>query len=243
MHYLMVTSSAYRQSSANDPVKAKADPDNRLLWRMNRRRMDGEALRDAVLQAAGTLNPQLGGPSIRVPLEPEVYDTIFTEGEPDNLWPVHPDAKQHVRRSLYLLRKRNVRLPMLAVFDQPDMMSSCGARGESVHALQSLTLLNSDFMRAQSAAFASRLIADCGGDEKRMLDRLFLLTQARPPSVAERQSSERFLRDQKAIIKERQARGEPVTRLDGSKLEPAAAAAWVDLCLAAFNLNEFVYVP
>jgi hypothetical protein len=242
MHHLMVTSSAYRQSSSQDALKAKLDPDNRLLWRMNRRRMDGESLRDAILQASGTLNPQLGGPSIRVPLEPEVYDTIFTEGEPDNLWPVHLDAKQHVRRSLYLLRKRNVRLPMLAVFDQPDMMSSCGARGESVHALQSLTLLNSDFMRAQSAAFASRLIADCAGNEARMLDRLFLLTQARPPTAAERQSSERFLRDQKTIIKERLARAEPVTRLDGAKLETASAAAWVDLCLAAFNLNQFVYV-
>ena len=90
----------------------------------------------------------MGGPSVRVPLEPEVYDTIFTEGEPDNLWPVTPDPRQHTRRSLYLLRKRNVRLPMLVAFDAPDMMSSCAARGESVHALQALTLMNSDFMLA-----------------------------------------------------------------------------------------------
>jgi len=242
MHFLMVTSNAYRQTSGHDVVKAKTDPENRLLWRMNRRRKDGESLRDAVLQAAGTLNLQVGGPSIRVPLEPEVYDTIFTEGEPDNLWPVNPDPQQHVRRSLYLLRKRNVRLPMLAVFDQPDMMTSCGARGESVHALQSLTLLNSDFMRAQSVAFARRLIADCSGDEKRMAERLFELTQARPPTIAERQSTERFLRDQKAIIKLRLAKGEPVTTLDSLKLDAASSAAWIDLCLASFNLNQFVYV-
>jgi hypothetical protein len=244
LHYLMVTSNAYRQASSPEPRKAKVDPENRLLWRMNRQRLDAEALRDSVLQAAGTLNPKMGGPSVRVPLEPEVYATIFTEGEPDNLWPVTPDPREHTRRSLYLLHKRNVRLPMLAVFDQPDMMSSCAARGESVHALQSLTLTNSDFMRAQSAAFALRLIDDCRGDRARMLDRLYLLTQGRPPRPAERAATERFLRDQSTIIRERLTRGEPVTRLPGTKaaVGDAEAAAWVDLCLAAFNLNDFMYL-
>ena len=92
---------------------------------MNRQRLDAEAIRDAVLAVSGELTEQsaeqLGGPSIKVPLEPEVYDTIFTEYEPDNLWPVHPDPRQHTRRSLYLIRKRNVRLPLLVAFDaRPD---------------------------------------------------------------------------------------------------------------------------
>jgi hypothetical protein len=179
-----------------------------------------------------------------VPLEPEVYATIFTEGEPDNLWPVTPDPREHHRRSLYLLHKRNVRLPMLAVFDQPDMMTSCAARGQSVHALQSLTLTNSSFMREQSAAFAARLVNDCRGDRGRMIDRLFLLTQARIPRPQERRATEGFLRDQSGIIQERIGRGEPVSRLPETrvKMDPAEAAAWVDLCLAAFNLNDFVYL-
>jgi hypothetical protein len=211
---------------------------------MNRQRLDAEALRDSVLQAAGTLNEKMGGPSIRVPLEPEVYATIFTEGEPDNLWPVTPDRREHQRRSLYLLHKRNVRLPMLAVFDQPDMMSSCAARGQSVHALQSLSLMNSDVMRQQSAALAARLVSDCRGDRNRMIDRLFVLTQSRLPRPEERRATEGFLRDQSGIIHERIARGEPVARLPEAqaKLDPAEEAAWVDLCLAAFNLNDFVYV-
>lgn len=244
MHYLMVTSSAYRQASAPDVRKAKVDPDNRLLWRMNRQRLDAEALRDAILQAAGLLNGKMGGPSVRVPLEPEVYATIFTEGEPDNLWPVTPDVREHSRRSLYLLHKRNVRLPMLAVFDQPDMLSSCAARGQSVHALQALTLTNSDFMRQQSVAFATRLVNDCRGDRVKMIDRLFLLTQGRSPRPTERRATERFLHDQSSIVQERISRGEPVSRLMGTQtpLEPAEAAAWVDLCLAAFNLNDFVYL-
>jgi mono/diheme cytochrome c family protein len=244
MHLLMVTSSTYRQASQPDARKAKVDPENRLLWRANRQRLDAEALRDSILQAAGTLNRTMGGPPVRVPLEPEVYATIFSESEPDNLWPVTPDVREHRRRSLYLLHKRNVRLPMLAVFDQPDMMSSCAARGQTVHALQSLTLTNSDFMRGQSAAFATRLVNDCRGDRPRMIERLFLLTQGRSPRPEERRATEGFLHDQSGIIRERIARGEPVARLAETqgKLDAAEAAAWVDLCLAAFNLNDFVYL-
>ena len=62
----------------------------------------------------------MGGPPVRVPIDHEVYDLIFTEGEPDNLWPLLPDTSEHYRRSLYLLNKRTVRLPMLIDFDQPD---------------------------------------------------------------------------------------------------------------------------
>ncbi len=120
-----------------------------------------------------------------------MYDTIFTEGEPDNLWPVHPDARQHARRSLYLLRKRNVRLPMLVAFDSPDMMNSCGARSVSVHALQSLTLMNSQFMFDQSKALATRLFVETAelksGREDKMIVRLYELALGRLPRPAEKQ--------------------------------------------------------
>ncbi len=226
LHYLLVTSSAYRQASTAP------------------RRLDAEAIRDSVLAAAGTLNRHAGGPSVRVPLEPEVYDTIFTEGEPDNLWPVTADPAQHARRSLYLFRKRNVRLPMLAVFDQPDAMSSCAARGESVHALQSLTLMNSDFMLQQSRAFAGRLLRDAGGQDDPAIRQLYLRALGREPRPEEVQRARRFLLAQEALVRRRLDRGEPVARLEGlpGGVTPARAAAWADLCLATFNLNEFVYV-
>jgi hypothetical protein len=230
MHYLIVTSSAYRQSSGFDAGKAKVDPDNTLVWRMNRKRLDAEALRDSVLAVAGTLNTEIGGPSIKVPIEPEVYETIFTEAEPDNLWPVHPDPNQHVRRSLYLLRKRNVRLPMLAVFDQPDMMSACGARGQSVHALQALTLINSPFMLEQSGALAKRLIADVRSEEAARIRRLFELALNRPPTDRELESTRRFLKGQRALAGKTAAHGS------------ADLAAWTDLCLATLNRNEFMYL-
>lgn len=237
---LIVTSSAYRQSSDYDAVKAGVDPDNRLLWHMNRKRLDGEAIRDSVLFCSGQINLQMGGPWIKVPLEPEVVDTIFTESEPDNLWPVDPNPRQHARRTIYLHRKRNVRLPMLAAFDQPDMMSSCAARGQSVHALQSLILVNSDFMQAQSREMVNRLINEVPKDKSLRIKRLFTITIGRIPSAREFSKTQQFLKDQAAI-----KRGQPAGPSAGGVPRRARTdqfAAWTDLCLAMLNLNEFIYV-
>lgn len=248
MHELIVLSNAYQQSSApvtsDADANSKIDPENKLLWRMNRQRLDAEAIRDSVLAVNGKLTEQLGGPSIKVPLEPEVYDTIFTEHEPDNLWPAHPDPRQHTRRSLYLIRKRNVRLPLLATFDAPDLMSTCGARLVSVHALQSLTLMNSEFMLRQSEALAERLFKEAGGAERAMITRLYELTIARKPRVDELLVTRDFLKEQAAVIRGRIAHGEAVSKPHGAPktMDAAIAAAWVDLCLATMNLNEFVYV-
>ncbi len=261
--HLLVTSNTYRQACQFDSAKAVVDPDNRLLWRMNRKRLDAESLRDSILATVGTLNLEIGGPSVRIPLEPEVYDTIFTEFEPDNLWPTTPDPRQHTRRSLYLFRKRNVRLPMLAIFDQPDMMSSCAARGQTVHALQALTLVNSEFMRKQSYLVARRILADTGsrqsagtrarvgsrsalektGDRDR-IERLFVLALGRPPHADELKSTERFLGQQTALIRSRIARKEPVAVPADlpSQGDLASYIALSDLCLATLNLNEFMYL-
>ncbi len=244
IHRLMVLSNTYRQSSTVDETKARIDPENRLFWRMNRQRLDAEAIRDAVLAVSGTLTEQMRGPSIRVPLEPEVYDTIFTESEPDNLWPVHPDQRQHTRRTLYLVRKRNVRLPMLVAFDAPDLISSCGARSVSVHSLQALTLMNSDFMFRQSKALAERLFRGTSGDRRSMTFMLYDLVLGRKPQLIEIRAAQGFLEDQTVIIRGRIARGEPVATFKElpASIEAATAAAWVDLCLATMNLNEFVYL-
>ena len=94
---------------------------------------------------------------VRVPLEPEVYDLIFTEDEPDGLWLVTPDAREHDRRSLYLLNKRNVRQPLLEALDQPDTLTSCPVRAVSTFAPQALILMNGPFMQGQARAMASRV--------------------------------------------------------------------------------------
>ena len=120
---LIVMSNTYRQISTANPAGVAADPDNRLLWRMNRKRMEGEILRDEILSVTGSLNPKLGGRPVRIPIEPEVYDLIFTEHERDGLWPVSPDKSVQDRRSIYLYNKRSVRLPLLSAYDQPDAIT------------------------------------------------------------------------------------------------------------------------
>jgi mono/diheme cytochrome c family protein len=238
MHRLMVTSATYQQSSI--PHSAIPNPQ---FHGANRQRLDSEALRDAILAAAGTLNEQRGGPSIRVPVEPEVVENVFTEGEPDNLWPTHPDVRQHTRRSLYLLRKRNVRLPMLVAFDTPDLMSVCGARNVSVHSLQALTMLNSDFMQEQSKALATRLFREANNERQRIA-RLYELTLGRAPRADEYRATQTFLKAHAAILRDRNARGETIVAVNNlpKTIDAITAAAWVDLCLATLNLNEFVYV-
>lgn len=244
MHRLMVLSNVYRQSSADDPAKSRIDPDNKALWRMNRQRLDAEAIRDSVLAVSGRLTEQIGGPPIRVPLEPEVYDTIFTEYEADNLWPVHPDPRQHTRRSLYLLRKRNVKLPMLVAFDAPDLMSSCGARSVSVHALQALTMINSPFMFDQSKALAERLFREIPVNNRLRIIRMYELALGRRPNAQELRLTQDFLISQAAVIRQRIGKGEPIAMVDNlpTTIDRSTAAAWVDLCLATMNLNEFIYV-
>jgi hypothetical protein len=107
---MIVTSSVYLQSSAATADALKLDPENKFYGRMNHRRLEGEAIRDSILAVSGKLNPRMGGDPVRVPIEKEIYDLIFSEAEPDNLWPLLTDENEYYRRSLYLLNKRTVRL-------------------------------------------------------------------------------------------------------------------------------------
>jgi hypothetical protein len=222
----------------------RLDPDNLLLWHMPRRRLQGEALRDSVLAVAGSLYPKMGGPVVRVPLEPAVYELIFTEGERDGLWAITPDRREHARRSIYLFTKRNVRLPLLEVFDKPDTLTSCPVRPVSTFAPQALILMNGPFLQEQSSRFASRLLRECGSQRKRQIDRAYLLALARAPATVERQLVRRFLLSQADLLRDRLRSRRRVQLPAGipTDFEPAAAAALVDFCLALLNCNEFVYI-
>jgi len=214
---MIVTSNVYLQGASPDQEREAIDPDNRLYWRMNRKRMEGETLRDAILSAAGSLNPKLGGRPVRVPIEPEVYNLIFTEHERDGLWPLNPDKNVQNRRSIYLYDKRSVRLPLLTAFDQPDAITSCPVRPVSTHALQALSLLNSEFMQEQSRAFAQRLVRECRNDSRACeIKAAWKLALARTPSPGEKRLVGKFF-------------------AGGGNLQ--------DMCLALLNRNEFVYVP
>src|SRR5207302_188536 len=125
------------------------DPGNRLLGRMRLRRLESEAIRDAVLAVSGTLDRTMGGPPIPIEPRPDGLVVVGSKGLPT------PTAAW--RRSLYLFARRNYNLTLLGVFDQPVMATNCVRRVHSAVPLQSLTLLNDAFMLEQADHFAARV--------------------------------------------------------------------------------------
>jgi len=193
----------------------------------------------------GTLNRKLGGPMIRVPLEPEVYDLIFSEDEPDGLWHVTPDPREHGRRSLYLYVKRNVRLPLLEAFDQPDTLTSCPVRPVSTSPLQALILFNGPFLQEQSKALAVRLLREGGNESKARVQTAYRLALGRAPRPAELTTALEFLGEQAELVRDQLRARRRVALPTGlpNGADPAEAVALADFCLALLNRNEFLYVP
>jgi hypothetical protein len=206
--------------------------------------MQAEGIRDAALQVGGALHLSLYGPQVRVPLEPEVYDLIFTEGEPDNLWPVNTDLRQHDRRSLYLFVKRNVRLPLLETFDQPDTLTACPVRAVSTFAPQALHLMNGPFLRQQSQRLTVRLLREVGNDVDRQIEQAFRIALGRPPKAVEKQLVLAFLSEQRGALEDRLRARLPLALPEGipDGSDPATVAALSDFCLALLNGNEFLYI-
>jgi hypothetical protein len=222
LHRLIVTSSAYRQSSAHQAGPAAVDPGNQLLWRMRLRRLESEAVRDAVLAVSGRLDPTAGGPP--VPIVPNPDGTVVV---PDKGLPT-PTAQS--RRSLYLFARRNYNLTLLSVFDQPVMATNCTRRVHSAVPLQSLTLLNDPFLLEQADHFAARVAAASDGDQRRV-ETAFRLAFARPPSPTEVAASAALLKK----LRQRYA---------AETLPPAEAErkALARLCHMLLCANEFLYV-
>jgi hypothetical protein len=213
MHRLIVTSAAYRQASPpRPPAACEADPENRWLSGQNRRRLDGEAIRDALLAASGRLNPSLGGPGVFPPLPPELTK-LSSKGA---IWPVSPRMADRDRRSLYVFVRRNLRYPFFEAFDRPDTNASCPKRPVTTIAPQALSLLNSPLSSEAAEALAARVEREAAHDLDAKVERAYLLTLGRRPDDQEKALARGFL----------SARG----------------SSFADFCLALINLNEFVYV-
>jgi hypothetical protein len=142
-------------------------------------------VRDAMLSAAGRLNPERGGPGVRPPLPPEVSVTLLK-----NQWPVTEDVAQHDRRSLYLFARRNLRYPLFEVLDRPDANQSCAKRHVSTTAPQALTLLNDAFVHGMAASLAEE--ADGAGNSDWILE-AFRRVLGREPDPEERERAAAFL--------------------------------------------------
>jgi hypothetical protein len=214
IHRLILTSATYRQSSMEmDAKAAEADPEDRLLWRFNRLRLEGEAIRDSVLAVSGQLSPDRGGPPVYPPMPKGVdnkvqgVDTWETSTTPETL-----------RRSVYIFQRRAQYLPILDTFDAPVMNSSCDRRRNSTTALQALSMYDSDFVNEQALKFAERVRREAGADRTAQIRLAFELALGRAPTSSELEQSNQFFN---ASASKDQLSG---------------------LCRVLLNSNEFVYV-
>jgi hypothetical protein len=181
LHRLIVTSSAYTQSTAHDPEFAKVDADNRLLWRMNRTRLDAESIRDALLQMSGKLDLTMGGPSVKQFIEsPGIHVTPNV----DYLNFDVDDPAFH-RRSVYRFVFRTLPDPFMETLDCPDASQLTPSRTVSVTALQALSMMNDAFLVRYSEHLAEKL-ANGEGDPVAQVDKLYALLLSRPPTAGER---------------------------------------------------------
>jgi len=234
LHRLIMTSSAYRQSSrAADDHALEIDPDNRLLWRQNLRRLGGEAIRDAVLAVSGQLNSTMEGRGVFPTLSPEV---LATQSIPGNGWDESSFADQ-CRRSIYVFVKRSLRVPILEAFDVPTPDAPEPARPQTTISPQALILLNGSFMNQQAGDFASRLQSNLPGDSRAQVRRAYRLAFGRAPDDEEMETAIQYLAWQS-----QQWTGQRQANSEAAPEEDASSYALKSFCRILFNLNEFVYV-
>ena len=224
LHRLILTSTAYRQSSLLDPEANVADTDNLLLSRLPLRRLDADAIRDSILQVSGRLDTTPFGP----PDEVEVK----SDGE------VVAKAGEGYRRSIYLLQRRKTPVTMLTAFDAPQLRPNCLRRTHSTVSSQALQMMNSDMVRENSRYMAGRVIDAVGGDPDKQVERVHLAALGRPPSKEESDRAKSTLLHLVAGWR---------THLD--KTVPAEPrdmrARWLalaTLCHTVLNSAEFLYI-
>jgi len=218
LHRLILHSATFRQSSSVPPTKAgvvrTVDPDNRLLSHFSLRRLDAEAIRDAMLTVSGELDRRAGGPY--TPTRRTAEGNVLVEE-------ARADAR---RRSVYLQQRRTQMVTFLELFDAPPITSTCSVRNSSTVPSQALALLNSDFARRRARAFAERLRQEAGPESDPRVMLAFRLALSRLPRNEERTATLRFLDKQQRLY----------TGKD------AEVKTWTDFCQMLLASNGFLYV-
>jgi mono/diheme cytochrome c family protein len=211
MSRLMMTSQVYQMASNDIEANVAIDPENRLLWRMPRVRLEAEIIRDQILSVAGNLDRGLGGPCVYPYIDPKLF-----QSSTKRTWPGKPDEDPSTwRRSLYVYSKRSIRYPLFETFDQPNLVNSCDRRNRSTIAPQALLLMNNNFVLTEAKYFAERLRREAGDAPLEQVARAYRLALGRAPTAFERAKAADFIRS-----------------------DPNGLA---EFCHALFNLNEFVY--
>jgi len=223
----LVLSRTYRMGSANDAVAMKSDPDNRLLWRMNRQRLDAEAIRDALLAVSGELKPG-GGPALVLENVENTGALALKGVNPPTYAHKVPRPSQEFERTIYLPVMRNgfagpdrVR----GFFDFVNPAQITGQRPQTVVPTQALFLLNNDLLRKRAGTLAKNL-ADTVHDRDARLAELWLRVFSRPITNAERDDAIAFLDKLGPLLK-----GRP----------NAESLAWQELCHGLLASNQFIF--
>jgi hypothetical protein len=235
LHRMILLSATYQMDSthARETEYGGQDFDNKLWWRTNRRRLEAEPLRDAMLAVSGQLNVKAGGPSFFPPASKEALEGLSKKGAE---WGTSPPDEQR-RRSIYMMTKRSLLSPLMTTFDSSDTTQPCSQRNVSIVAPQALALLNNEFVHAQSDALANRVVREAGGDLGRQIEQAWWLALGREPSESERGEAERHVATQVAnLAASAAARGGALSP------EQARQQAFASLCHVLFNTNEFIYV-
>ena len=220
LHRRIMLSKAYQLASTNDPINAVKDPGNRWHWRFERRRLEAEAIRDALLAVSGNLDRQHPGVHPFPPISQWGWTqhNAFKEVYPSN------------HRSVYLMTQRLQRHPFLALFDGPDTNHSTDKRTSSTAPLQALYLMNNPFVKEQAESLAKKLIA-ATSEESNRIERMVELAWGRPPGAAEVDKASLYLKQ----YKEGLARS-------GAPEEKQELEAWTSYARIILSANEFVYV-
>ncbi|MEO2045442.1 MAG: PSD1 and planctomycete cytochrome C domain-containing protein [Pirellulales bacterium] len=244
LHRLIVTSATYRQSSDMGPDLLARDPDNRLLARGARFRVDAELVRDIALAVSGLLNDQIGGPSV-YPIAPAfLFQRPASYGP--KVWDTEPGANGY-RRALYTFFYRSVPFPSLQTFDAPPADSSCVRRFRSNTPLQALTTLNEPLFVRCAQMLALRTVRDGGTHQEDRLEYAFRHCTSRPPVAKEKavllafydQQEDRFTESSLDPWKFAVAEGVQIPELP-SGTSPAQLAAWTAVSRVLLNLDETI---
>ncbi|WP_231934399.1 PSD1 and planctomycete cytochrome C domain-containing protein [Botrimarina colliarenosi] len=233
LHRLIVTSATYRQASRMTPKHRERDPNNRLLARASRLRVDAESVRDIALAASGLLDPAIGGPAVYPPAPRFLFLPPASYGPKP--WNLSKDAQRY-RRSLYVQKYRSTPYPTLQVFDAPTGAAACVRRSRSNTPVQALTLLNEQQFVECAQAMASRLIAADESDESR-IERAFVLAVSRPPTAAEATTLGEYLRSVRSEIA---AGTVDAAAVSGAEEHSEELAAWTLVARCLLNLDETI---
>jgi len=241
LHRLILTSAVYRQSSSLlDENAVRQDPDNYLLARQTRFRVEAEIVRDMALSASGLLSDRVGGPGVHLPQPDGIYD--FTQNKKN--WPTATGADRY-RRTMYVMFYRSAPYPLLSTFDAPDFSTVCTRRVRSNTPLQSLTVANDLVFTELAAGLAARVLREqpegTDGDRLRLMFRLCL---TRSPQDSELSVLVDFLSRERSRFAGTPADAEKVktgaTSLADTGLSAVEQAAWTSAARVLLNTDEFV---